>query len=177
VNPASNLCLDDPGASTANGTRVDIAACIADPNTGAATAKQNWTLPASEVTSGIAGKCLDDANNSSANGNKVQIWNCTGGASQKWVYASDGTIRINGKCLDMAKASTLDGAKLQLWTCLRTNGVPNFNQTWVLGPGAGELVNANSSRCLADPGDSTGNGTPVTQEDCYGRAGEIWQVS
>jgi Ricin-type beta-trefoil lectin domain/Putative Ig domain len=176
LNPASGLCLDDPGSSTANGTRVDIAACTADPNTGIAAANRDWTLPASEVTSGVAGKCLDDANNSSANGNKIQIWNCNNGAAQKWVYEPNSTIRINGKCLDMANASTLDGAKLQLWTCLTTNGFPNANQQWVIGPN-GDLINSNSGRCLADPGDSTGNGTPVTQEDCYGRAGEVWSVS
>jgi hypothetical protein len=177
VNPVSNLCLDDPGASTGNGTRVDIADCTYTANGLTATASQDWTLPASEVTAGIAGKCLDDANNSSANGNKIQIWNCLGDASQKWVYEPDGTIRINGKCLDVTNASTLDGASLQLWTCLSTDGVPSPNQMWAIGPEPGELVNVNSSRCLAVPGDSTGNGTRLEQEDCYGRAGEVWQVS
>ncbi|HEX4832588.1 MAG TPA: ricin-type beta-trefoil lectin domain protein [Trebonia sp.] len=39
VNPASGLCLDDPGFATANGTQLEIWACNGGGN-------QRWTLPA-----------------------------------------------------------------------------------------------------------------------------------
>jgi hypothetical protein len=62
-----------------------------------------------------------------------------------------------------------------LFIC-NTNLKTNANQHWTIGPN-GELFNLNSGRCLADPGDSTTNGTRLVQEDCYGQAGEIWAVT
>jgi hypothetical protein len=178
VNPASSLCLDDPRASTANGTWVDIHGCNYAADGFTPVANQAWHLPPSEMTSGVAGKCVDDANGSSANGNKIQIWTCLGDAAQRWVYQPNGTIQINGKCLDVTNGSTLDGAaaSLRLWPCLSNGGYPIPDEQWGIGPN-GELINVNSSKCLADPGDNTGNGTRLVQEDCYGRAGEVWQVS
>jgi hypothetical protein len=162
VNPASGRCLDDPGNSTKNGTQVDISACTGASN-------QSWTLPASPVQSGVPGKCMDDTGNSAANGNMIEISTCSGGASQKWVLAADGTLRINGKCLDVAGQSLLDGALIQLSAC--TSNQPS--QQWLVGPN-GELINANSGRCLDDPGASTVNGTQLDQQDCYGNVSEVW---
>lgn len=162
VNPVSGRCLDDPGGSTRNGTQVDIWTCIGSIN-------ETWTLSASPVQSGVPGKCMDDTGNSAANGNMIEISTCSGGASQKWVLAADGTLRINGKCLDVAGQSLLDGALIQLSAC--TSGQPS--QQWLVGPN-GELINANSGRCLDDPGGSAVNGTQLDQQDCYGNVSEVW---
>jgi hypothetical protein len=164
-NPASAKCLDDTGMSTANGRQVDIYSCVGTTN-------QTWTLTASPVQSGVPGKCVDDTLGSSANGNKIQIFACNGGNTQKWVLAADGTLRVNGKCLDVTGKSLLDGAKIQLWSCLTANGQPVPNQLWLAGPN-GELINANSGRCLNDPG-GTINGTQLNQQDCYGNVSEVW---
>ena len=102
----------------------------------------------------------------------------------------DGTLRINGKCLDVARQSKLDGARLELATCQSKSNAnasqpgvsqpgasqPSASQHWAIGS-SGELFNLNSGRCAADPGDSTTNNTGLVQEDCYGRAGEIWAVT
>ena len=163
-NPASGLCLAGP-ASGAGGTQVWITGC-------APAASQSWTLPASPVPSGIAGKCLDDYGNKTANGNKIQIYSCDGKAQQKWVLSPGGTLRVHGKCLDVYNSGTLIGAKAVLWSC--TSG--KASQQWLVGPG-GELINARSGDCLADPGDKTANSTALKLGACYGRAGEIWAAT
>ena len=76
----------------------------------------------------------------------------------------------------MARRSKLDGAALELATCQSSTSQPGASQHWAIGS-SGELFNLNSGRCAADPGDSTANNTGLVQEDCYGRAGEIWAVT
>ena len=164
-NPISGRCLTDPGGTT-NGVQLWISDCTGQSD-------QAWILPASPVQSGIAGMCLNDPGNATANGTQMQISTCSGLASQRWTMQPDGTLRINGKCLDVARGSKLDGAEIDLFTCKSTS---NANQQWAIGSN-GELFSLNSGRCLADPGDSTTSGTGLVQEDCYGRAGEIWAVT
>ena len=163
-NPVSGRCLADPGG-TKNGVQLWISNCSGKPD-------QAWILPASPVQSGIAGMCLKDPNNAAVNGTQIQISPCSGRASEQWTMEPDGTLRINGKCLDVAGASKLDGARIDIFTCKSASA----NQHWAIGSN-GELFSLNSGRCVADPGDSTTNGTGLVQEDCYGRAGEIWAVT
>lgn len=163
-NPISGKCIDDPFSSTTNGKQLDIWTC----NGGH---QQAWTLPASPVLSGISGKCMDDTGGSSANGNKVQIYNCNGLATQRWTIGLNGSLRINGKCLDATGFGTLDGTKIQLYSC-----TGNTNQEWVVGA-SGMLENVNAEKCLADPANTTANGTQLVLEDCYGDQGEIWAES
>jgi Ricin-type beta-trefoil lectin domain/Subtilase family/Putative Ig domain len=163
LNPASGLCLADPGGSTAQNTQLRISAC----DNGKA---QTWTLAASPIVSGIAGMCLDQP----AFDGPVDIAGCDNQARQQWIQEPDGTIQIGpGSCLDVGQ-SALDGARVAAGGC----GPPgdNASQVWLLGPG-GELINAFSGKCLADPGNATASGTRLRQEDCYGEPGEIWAVN
>jgi Ricin-type beta-trefoil lectin domain/Putative Ig domain len=166
-NPVSGRCLADPGGTT-NGVQLWISDCSGKPN-------QAWILPASPVQSGIAGMCMKDPNNSVVNGTQILISTCTGLTTEQWTMRPDSTLRINGKCLDVAGASKLDGAKIDLFTC-KSASSGNASQRWAIGSN-GELYNLHSGRCVADPGDSTTNNTGLVQEDCYGRAGEIWAVT
>ncbi|MFF8991764.1 ricin-type beta-trefoil lectin domain protein [Streptomyces sp. NPDC014983] len=69
-------CLDVAGASSANGTAVQLYDCNG-------TAAQQWTvLPDGSVQA--LGACLDVTDDSSANSARAQIWSCTGAANQKW---------------------------------------------------------------------------------------------
>jgi ricin-type beta-trefoil lectin protein/putative Ig domain-containing protein len=163
-NPVSGKCIDDPYNSEANGTQLDIWSCNGQP-------WQAWTLPASPVLSGIGGKCLDDTNGSSANGNKIQIYNCNGLATQKWTIGLDGTLQIEGKCLDASGYGTTDGTELQLWSCTGAT-----NQEWEV-TGWGQMENVASEKCLADPGNTSANGTQMALEDCYGDQGTVWAES
>jgi Ricin-type beta-trefoil lectin domain/Putative Ig domain len=163
---AAGKCLDDPGKSTTNGKQVWIYACSGAIN-------QAWIPPASPVQSGVTGMCVDDSRDKTTTGNKVQAWNCNGGASQKWTDEPDETLRLGGHCLTVTGGSLLDGATVVLDPCASPS---TSDQHWLIGP-SGELVNANSGRCLADPGNSTTDGTALVQQDCYGLSGEIWAVT
>jgi hypothetical protein len=65
----------------------------------------------------------------------------------------------------------LDGAEIELATCSSSKA-----ERWIRGP-AGQLMNARSGRCLADPANSRTAGAKLTQDDCYSEPGEIWVIS
>jgi hypothetical protein len=169
-NPASNKCLDDPGANTTAGTKLDIWTCNGGTN-------QHWTLPAGAVTSGIPGKCIDDNGSSSANGTKIDVYTCNGGGSQSWTIKTNGTVQVYGKCLDIVGQGTTVGTSIDLWAC--TGG---SNQQWQLkvpaASGLGvELVNPHANLCAGDPSDSTANGTQLKLESCSASdPGVSWNV-
>jgi chitinase len=113
-------CVDVAGASSANGTAVQLFTCN---GTGA----QNWTH--SGNTFAALGKCLDVAAAGTANGSKVQIYDCNGTAAQQWTTGANNRL-VNtgsGKCLDATGPSSADGTKLQIWTC-----AGSANQAWTL---------------------------------------------
>jgi chitinase len=113
-------CVDVAGASTANGTKVDLYTCN---GTGA----QQWTH--SGNTFRALGKCLDVTAAGTANGTKVQLYDCNGTAAQAWTAGANNSL-VNtgsGKCLDVTDWSTADGNQLQIWACGGT-----ANQSWTL---------------------------------------------
>jgi hypothetical protein len=69
----------------------------------------------------------------------------------------------------------LDGTPAILASCESAANGNNIDQIWVPGPG-GELINALSGKCLADPS-AGGAGTSLAQQDCYGSADEIWAIN
>lgn len=121
---ASGKCVDVSGASTANGTQVQLYTCDAN---GAA---QAWTVGADGTVRAL-GKCLDVAGGVNANGTRVQIWDCVSGSpNQQWRYDSAAQTLVNpatGRCLDATGQGTADGTPLQIWSC---NG--QGNQRWTI---------------------------------------------
>ncbi len=115
---ASGRCVDVPGASTTDGTQVQLWDCNNRTN-------QQWTSTAAGELRVYGNKCLDAAG--TGNGAKVQIYSCWGGDNQKWRLNSDGSIVgvQSGLCLDAAAAGTANGTLIQLYTC--SNGT---NQRW-----------------------------------------------
>ncbi|WP_163508458.1 ricin-type beta-trefoil lectin domain protein [Fodinicola acaciae] len=113
-------CVDVAGASSANGTAVQLYACNG-------TAAQQWS--AGNGTLQALGKCLDAVGNGTANGTRVQLWDCTGGANQQWIHnaANDIVNPQSGRCLDATGPSSADGTPLQLWDCTGA-----ANQKWTL---------------------------------------------
>ncbi len=167
VNPASGLCLADPGGSTRNGTRVRLRSCTGH-------ASQQWTLPAGPVASQIPGRCLDDSGNGTASGNPVDLAVCNGGAAQAWRARTDGTLRIHSRCLTVAQPGAVSGTLLDLQTCSGGRA-----QRWrmIADRGGVSLVNPASGLCLADPGDATANGTRVQVITCSAAdPGMAWRV-
>ncbi|MGW7238573.1 lectin [Streptomyces sp. NPDC054804] len=118
-------CLDVAGASSADGTAVQLYDCNG-------TAAQQWTV-GSDGTIRALGKCLDVTGNSTADGAKAQLWTCSGGANQQWTVSSAHDI-VNpqaNKCLDATGNSSANGTRAQIWTCAGT-----ANQKWT-APAAG----------------------------------------
>jgi poly(3-hydroxybutyrate) depolymerase len=122
VGAGSGRCLDVPGASTANGTQVQLFDCQGG-------AGQRWTYTANRQLMVYGNKCLDANGRGTTNGTAVIIWDCNGQANQQWNINAGGTITggQSGLCLDANGAATGNGTRLVLWSC---NG--GANQQWSL---------------------------------------------
>jgi alpha-galactosidase len=109
VNAASARCLDDPGASTGNGTGLIVWDCNGAAN-------QQWTATTSQLLM-VLGKCLQARDNQTTPGTAVEIWDCSGAPSQQWRLNTDGTITgtQSGLCLDAT--GTANNTPIRLWTC------------------------------------------------------------
>ncbi|GIH15244.1 glycoside hydrolase family 16 protein [Rugosimonospora africana] len=111
-------CVDVAGASTTNGTKVQLYDCNG-------TAAQQWTV-GSDGTVRALGKCMDVAAAGTANGAKVQLYDCNGTNAQKWTRSGSQFINTgSGKCLDATDQSSANGNQLQIWTCTGA-----ANQQW-----------------------------------------------
>ncbi|MET7289910.1 ThuA domain-containing protein [Streptomyces sp. NPDC005573] len=114
-------CVDVAGASSANGTAVQLYDCN---GSGA----QNWTV-AGDGSLQALGKCMDITSGGTANGSTVQLYDCNGTGAQKWQPGAAGSL-VNpqsGKCLDATGPSSANGTRLQIWTCTGA-----ANQSWTL---------------------------------------------
>jgi O-glycosyl hydrolase len=123
VGNQSGKCLDVPGASTTNGTQLEVYSCNAGSN-------QEYTLnPNGEITV-YGSKCLDAYQAGKSAGTIVDIYTCSGASNQLWQAHPDGTVTNNesGLCLDVVGQGTANGTKIDLYTC---NG--GSNQQWTLG--------------------------------------------
>ncbi|MGW5266120.1 ricin-type beta-trefoil lectin domain protein [Microbispora sp. NPDC004025] len=117
---SSGRCLDVTGASTADGTQVQLWDCNGQTN-------QTWSSTSAGEIRVYGNKCLDAAG--TGNGAKVQIYSCWGGDNQKWRVNSDGSIQgvQSGLCLDAVGAGTGNGTKIQLYSC---HGGTNQKWAW-----------------------------------------------
>ncbi|MBB4986520.1 putative chitinase [Streptomyces sp. SFB5A] len=119
ITGLAGKCVDVAGASSANGTAVQLYACNG-------TNAQRWSNPG-DGTLRALGKCLDVVDRSTASGASVQLWDCSGGANQQWVVtaAHDIVNPAADKCLDVRGNNSADGTRLQIWTCTGA-----ANQKW-----------------------------------------------
>jgi chitinase len=121
ITGLAGKCVDVAGASTVNGTKVDLFTCNG-------TNAQNWTVAANGTLQAL-GKCLDVTAAGTVNGTKVQLFDCNGTAAQVWQHTASNQLvnPASGRCLDATGPSSADGTPLQIWDC--TGGT---NQAWVL---------------------------------------------
>jgi type 1 glutamine amidotransferase len=111
-------CVDVSGASTVDGTRVQLWTCNGGSN-------QQWTVSGNTLRA--LNKCLDVGG--TANASPVRLWTCNGTGAQNWTPGTNSSL-VNpqsGKCLDANGASSADGTQLIIWTC---HG--GTNQRWTL---------------------------------------------
>jgi len=88
--------------------------------------------------------------------------------AEQWSVDGNGFIGQRF-CLQVRGGSLLDGGIVDVDSCFVASDL------WLPTPN-GELINTNSGRCLADPGNGPA-GTKLVQEDCYGQAGEVWAIN
>jgi beta-glucanase (GH16 family) len=122
IKGLAGKCVDVNGASSANGTAVQLYDCNGS-------AAQQWIV-GSDGTIRALGKCLDVASGGTADGSKVQLYDCNGSAAQQWAVSSANDI-VNpqaNKCLDVTGNTSANGTPLQIWTC--SGGA---NQKWTVG--------------------------------------------
>ncbi len=112
VGTGSGRCVDVPGSSTSNGTRLQLWDCHGGSN-------QRFTYTASKQLMVYGSKCLDANGQGTANGTTVIIWDCNGQLNQQWNINTNGSITgvQSGLCLDASGAATANGTKIQLWGC------------------------------------------------------------
>jgi ricin-type beta-trefoil lectin protein/subtilase family protein len=163
ANIGAGKCLAAP--SFVPGTPVVVRSCNGSQF-------QTWTLPAGPLVNGVlngaGATCLHSAE---AVATQVTVAACDGTGGQQWVLAGDATIRDGaGLCLD-GNSSVLDGTAVVVAACTSSSFPQAISQQWFTGLD-GQLVNGWSGKCLAD----SGNGK-LTQQDCFGQAGEIWGLN
>lgn len=155
-------CVDVAGASSADGTAVQLYDCN---GSGA----QQWDV-ASDGTIRALGKCLDVKDNGTANGSVLQLWSCSGAANQKWTVSAARDI-VNtqaDKCLDATGNSSANGTRLQLWTCTGA-----ANQKWTAPTGGGNPDPGGAPMAVA-PYIYNGWGSPPSPTTVQNATGVKW---
>jgi pectate lyase len=160
----SGMCLDVPGASTANGALLQQWGCTAG------SAWQQFTLVASGsnylIKNVNSGKCVDVPDWSTVSGVRVQQYTCVGSQSnQQWRLAASGSdtyqvINVNsGLCLSDKDASTSSGAAIIQETC-----TANTNKQWAFAAAGGRTWPSTPDGFASTGGGTTGGagGTTVT---------------
>jgi glucoamylase len=108
----SGKCIDDAGASTNNGTAIQIWTCNA-------TSAQSWTWSSADGTLRVLDKCIDVTGGATVNGTLIQLWDCNGTGAQQWRWRQQSRLMNpqSGRCLDVTGGGTSNGTRLQLWDC------------------------------------------------------------
>lgn len=171
----SNLCLDLPNSSTAQGTQLQQYTCN---GTGA----QQFDIlyvgnSRYEVRNVTSGQCVDLYSGWTVNSTAVQQYGCNQTAAQRWIITGigDGSVQFKSavdtsKVWDVSNVSTSPGASIWIWT----NG-QGLNQRWWLNPvsyaanvadGTYSLKNSKSGKCLDVPNTSTAAGVQLQQNTC-----------
>ena len=88
-------CIDDAGASTNNGSAIQISRVMDEL---AELDVEQWRRDLA-----VLGKCMDVTGGGTANGTQVQLWDCNGTGSQEWRWRNQNRL-VNpqsGRCLDV----------------------------------------------------------------------------
>ncbi|MFE4453268.1 ricin-type beta-trefoil lectin domain protein [Streptomyces sp. NPDC056796] len=136
----------------------------AGPSTGAA-------VQGRRVVSHASDRCIDIAGGAAVRGAGLMISDCSGSASQRWTFASDGTMRGLGMCVQLAGRSTTDGTDFVMARC---DGGPA--QRIVLNV-RHDLVSALADKCADVRDNGTANGTGLQLWTCAGSPNQKWSTA
>jgi len=123
-------------------------------------------MPASPITSGVAGKCLQ------VSGGHAVSTACTTAAAQKATLGLNGSLQLSGVCLYNAGGGSNDGTAVNAGACNANSAA----QLWGISA-YGQIENLLSEKCLANPTNSSTNGVQLVLGDCYNQPGDVWAVS
>ncbi|MFB7558501.1 RICIN domain-containing protein [Streptomyces brevispora] len=164
ITGLAGKCVDVAGASSANGTPVQLYDCNGS-------SAQQWSL-GSDGTVKALGKCLDVASGGTANGTVVQLYDCNGSAAQRWSVSGARDI-VNpqaDKCLDVTGNSSANGTRLQIWTC---TGAANQKWTAPAVEGGGGTPGSPGAMAVA-PYLYNGWGSPPSPTTVMNATGVKW---
>jgi hypothetical protein len=162
-----NLCINDAGNRSANGTAIQIWSCDSHRS-------QVWTI-VQDQTIRIHGKCLSVAGGHvNSDGAKIILATCTGSPGQRWenenqALANQASGTGPGRCLTDPRRSTRNGTQLEVWAC-GTGGALQ----WTLP--AGPILPQAPGKCLDDRGNRSAAGTPIQVSSCTGKPAQKWIV-
>ncbi|PBC70373.1 carbohydrate-binding protein with CBM35 doain [Streptomyces sp. TLI_235] len=139
----SQLCLEDPGRSTANGTQYRQNTCTSGQEQTFDFHPVAGTADTYTVVNHASGKCLDVSALSTADGAAVQQWTCLNGTNQRFTLRAVTALGNNhdyqlvavhsGKCVDVSTISTAPGALVHQWACDPASALTTKkNQIWRL---------------------------------------------
>ncbi|MFE6865461.1 ricin-type beta-trefoil lectin domain protein [Kitasatospora sp. NPDC057692] len=159
--PASNRCLDDPGAGGTDGLQLWLWDCHTFDN-------QKWITTANRPVNLHSGanttKCMDA--NGPEDGSQVQLYDCWNGLNQRFDLRTDHTVRVYEKCL--TADGTTDGSPVKVRTC-----TGDASQKWEFW-GDGTLKNPASGRCIDDPAAGASNMVALWMWTCHTYANQRW---
>lgn len=183
-NTVSGRVLDVEGASTANGTRIQLF------NPNVSTCAQRWIIAGSDsqgytLQSACSHKVLDVQNGAiTTPETPVQLWDTNNTASQKWYFTRstdalpNGTYALltsAGTALDVMGGQLGNGTPVQLWT-KNGSGAQSWRAEQQLG-GAYTLVNPASGRYLDIQNAVFANGTRIQVWDGNGSCAQKWNIA
>jgi len=157
-------CLNDPGASTANGTLLNLYTCTGG-------TPQAWTT-VQDGTIRAQGKCLTVFHSTT-----LELHACVVSGSalqqQQWRAGTDGEL-VNaqyGTCLYFANANAVNGSKPTMSAC--QNSTSQTGEHW--SRTAANVVSPAPGKCMSASG--TAAGSAVVLAGCSSVAAERWVMS
>jgi hypothetical protein len=164
VTGEAGLCMDVRGASTNNGTPVQIYNCDG-------TNAEQWNVVTADNSLRSLGECLDVTGGNTTDGTLVDLYTCNATGAQVWVPQANGELLNpqSGKCLDDPNASATSGTQLEIWDCNDA-----ANQKWTV-PDTSQIVGY-GGLCVDLRAANTANGTPVQLYNCNGTPAQNWSV-
>ncbi|WP_369182976.1 LamG-like jellyroll fold domain-containing protein [Streptomyces sp. Y1] len=115
----ANVCFDDNGGGTANGTAIQVWACNGT--------DAQAVSPVGDGSLRVKGGCISPVNAGTVNGTQLEYRTCDGTAAQRWLPLANGALYhpASGRCVDLPFAQTANGTRPALWDCAY-----EANQRW-----------------------------------------------
>ncbi len=176
IHMSTGMCMDVEGASSADGTRLQLFPCHGGVN-------QLWSfdvpptppLPEPGTLVGLGGKCADVEDAATADGTPVNLFECHGNANQRWQFESVAPFfrvrGLAGKCLQPGGLTGSGNPGLVIGPC---DGSEDRWQPSGSFPSGFTLAHVDTGMCMDVEDASAVDGTPLQLFPCHGGANQVW---